>query len=158
ISFDSTLSALLLDTAGSLAIDPRDQSIWVGEGQKVAADGTKSRVILHLDRMGAILGSLPSPGNLKGISVALDQSVWLLGNKHVQHFTTQSTLLADVDLGATVNGDCKLLNVDSIGAWVWSSASSIDNRLLRIDAHAPSSPILNLAVPKIPDALTVDEI
>src|SRR5258708_420476 len=157
ISFDSSLSPVPLDCAWSLAVDPRDRSVWIGEGKKVAADGTTSRIIAHLDQSGVLLGSIPSPGTLKGVSVALDQSIWILGNKHVQHFGPQGSLLADVDLNPTVSGESKLLAVDSIGAWVWTSATSLDNRLIRIDAHTPSAPILNLTVPKSTDALAVDE-
>ncbi|MBK6980677.1 MAG: hypothetical protein IPH30_03490 [Betaproteobacteria bacterium] len=63
-------------------------------------------------------------------------------------------MLADTDLKPLVEGEPKLLQVDSIGAWLWASA---EKRLIRIDAQATSS-ALSIALPKQPTAIALDDI
>ncbi len=150
---DVDLKLLGLEDASLLAIDARDGSAWIGDGNGAGHDGTK--VLLRLDSTGTKAGSVPSPGDARALAIALDGSVWVLGKKRALHFTSAGSLLADIDLKPLVAGEPKLLQVDSIGAWLWASA---EKRLIRIDAHTPSVAALSVSLPKQPESLALDEI
>ncbi|MGE0355388.1 MAG: Ig-like domain-containing protein [Burkholderiales bacterium] len=152
VLFDGELKALGLENADFLALDGRDGSAWVGPGKEAGkGDG---RLFVHLDAAGRAVGSLPSPGEPRAVSVAVDGSVWILGKKRVSHFTASGSLLADIDLKPLVEGEPKLLQVDSIGAWLWASA---EKRLIRIDAQA-TLPVLSITLPKQPASIALDDI
>lgn len=151
ILFDGDLKAIALAGADRFALDARDGSIWVGP-----AEGTSGgRVFVHLSSTGVSSGSVVSPESDAEISIALDQSVWLLAKKRLLHYTKTGTLLADIDLKSIIDGEPKLFAVDSIGAWVWISA---EKRLARIDSHTLSAPPLSVTAPGNPDLLAYDEI
>ena len=109
-----------MEDADLLALDARDGAVWVGAGKGARKDD--SRIFLRLDVTGRVVGSLPSPGRSRALAVALDGSVWILGRKRVRHYTAAGSLLADIDLKPLVEGAPKMLQADSIGAWLWASA------------------------------------
>lgn len=151
--FDSDLKSLRMEDATYLSLDARDGSVWLGEGEGSERDSSKG--FIRLDSSGQVSGILQLQGNARALSVALDGSVWILGQKRLLHYTATGSLLADVDLKPLVNGEPKLLQVDSIGAWLWASA---EKRLIRIDAHGLASTPLSTELPKQPHSIALDSI
>jgi Glucodextranase, domain B len=156
--FDSDLKSLGLDGASSLAMDAHDGSIWVGRAQRQGHEHWDSGSFIHFDRNGKWIGKLQVPGDDDDddteLSIALDQSVWILSGRHLLHFSSHGTLLTNSDLRQTISGDPKLFLVDSIGVWLWIAA---DSRLTRLDAHSPSSHPVSIKLPKDAQALASDE-
>lgn len=142
----ATLASLGASGANQLLLDTHDGSLWL-------ATGNKSSVV-HVSSTGALLTSIATPSGTAQIALALDRTLWVLGQKILQHFTSSGTLLASIDTKSITNGEPKLVQVDSIGAWVWISA---EKRLARFDASGSSSTIL-ATLPGNPDQIFLDEI
>lgn len=154
--FQLNLKVLGLEGAKNLALDTREGSIWVGKGRPLSKDdGGHQSTFVHLDRAGRVLGMVPALEEAADIAVALDQSVWILGRKRLLHYTTRGSLLADIDLKPVIDGEPKLLEVDSIGAWVWVAA---ERRITRIDAQSPSTQPLSVPLPLDSQAIALDAI
>lgn len=151
VLFSLEIKTLNLETARFLALDPRDGSLWVGEA-KSAEQGSAGN-FLRLSVDGVVMGSLTSPGSVRGVMAGLDQSVWMLGDKRLVRYSSEGVKLADIDLKPLVQGEPKLLSVDSIDIWVWVAAES---RLIRIDAANPNAVPVTLLLPKAADSLALD--
>jgi len=151
VVFQLDLKTLGLSGALNFSLDVRDGSLWIGEGEGLPNGNT--RLFAHIAGNGSIIGAYPSPGGISGIAVALDQSVWVLGNKRLLHYTPQGAVQSPTS-SPSINGDPKLFLVDSIGAWVWVSAQK---RLIRIDAHAQPAAPLSISVAEDATALASDE-
>jgi glucodextranase-like protein len=146
------LAAIGLDNSTALALDGRDDSVWLAEGGGAIQGQSKS--IAHIDATGSVLQKIVSPGGVLGLRVAIDQSAWVLGRSSVYHYSRSGTLLSTVNLSPLVSGEPKLLAVDSISAWILVAG---EKRVLRVDANgASSTPVLS-ALPASADALAFDE-
>lgn len=118
-----------LDEVERLHLDPYDQSLWV----------TDERRIFHISPMGELLGSLPTPGEIRRLRVALDQTLWVLGKRSLWRFDSSGTLLATYNLGRHLAGDARYFVVDGVGGLIWLAD---DNELAQVkvmDATAEPS-------------------
>ena len=77
VQFDIDLKTLGLESADLLAVDPGDGSAWIGDGKGLGKGDGKH--FLRLDAGGRAVGALPSPGEPRALSIALDGSIWILG-------------------------------------------------------------------------------
>lgn len=112
ISFDGTTQfqsdwrALGLKEAPTIAVDPYDNSVWLVD-QKTA---------LRLDVNGRTLTSISLSGtDVRQIQIAQDESLWILGNKQLAHYSPSGLLIAGFDLHAIANAEPKYFVVDDIG-------------------------------------------
>jgi hypothetical protein len=149
--FARDLRGLDIDDHALLALDAHDGSVWLGPARTSPGNG---RALLHVDRAGAVLGSIAVTEDARGLSIALDRSLWVLGQKRLLHYAASGALLADIDLKPVTNGEPKLLLVDSLGAWIWIGA---EKRLARIDVLASAAPPVSLTLPQATRALALDE-
>lgn len=98
-----------LDTVERFHIDPYDGSLWIADERRLA----------HVSPSGQFLGSFTAPGEVRGMAVALDQSLWVLGKRELWRFDAQGTLLASHTLGPHLASDGRDFAVDSVGGLIW---------------------------------------
>ena len=119
--FQSDLRALGLKEAPTIAVNPYDNSVWLVD-QKTA---------LRLDVNGRTLTSISLAGtDVRQIQVAQDESLWILGNKQLAHYSPSGLLIAGFDLHAIANAEPKYFVVDDIGGSIWLAG---EKQLIQVD-------------------------
>lgn len=158
VANDIVLKDIGLKSAGYLALDGRDQSLWIAEGKgddendDDDSDGHAKRIV-RLDGAGQRAQDFASPGRIRALVLGLDQSLWLLGNKTLWHYSRAGNQLAAIELKPLTNGTPKLLALDPLGVWLWMGA---DKQLIRVDGDTPSTAPLKMTLAKDVELLTID--
>ena len=115
------MRALGLKEAPTIAVNPYDNGIWLVD-QKTA---------LRLDVNGRTLTSISLVGtDVRQAQVAQDESLWILGNKQLAHYSPSGLLIAGFDLHAIANAEPKYFVVDDIGGSIWLAG---EKQLIQVD-------------------------
>ncbi len=112
-----------------LALDPYDGSLWVAS----------YAVFLHFDSSGNKLAQGSASDSIRALSIDIDESVWVLTEKALLHFTSQALLKEQVNLKPLLRAP-RLLSVDSLGSTLWIANAK---KLLRFDLlHITTAPAI----------------
>ena len=104
-----------------IAVNPYDNSVWLVD-QKTA---------LRLDANGRPLFSIPAPGaNARQIQIAPDESLWILGNKQLTHYSPSGSMIENFDLHAVTTAEPKYFVIDAIGGSIWFAG---EKDLIQVD-------------------------
>ena len=96
--FQADLSMIGLMGAPTIAVDPYDNSVWLVD-QKTA---------LRLDANGRTIVSIPAPGaSARQIQIAPDESLWILGNKQLTHYSPSGSMIENFELHAITTAEPK---------------------------------------------------
>ena len=158
IATDIELKALSLKSADHVALDSRDGTLWVAEGKEDDenedddGDGHAKRIV-RLDSAGQSVQNFTSPGRIRAMVLGLDQSLWLLGNKTLWHYSRAGERLAAIELKPITTHKSKLLALDALGVWLWMGA---DKQLIRVDGDTPATTPIKLDLAKKVELLAVD--
>ncbi|OGB22595.1 MAG: hypothetical protein A3I66_09940 [Burkholderiales bacterium RIFCSPLOWO2_02_FULL_57_36] len=134
-----------LGGADQLAVDPHDGSVWIAEHKQ----------LIHLSSTGVKIGESPLNGPVRTIAIALDRSVWVLGNKQLWQFNAQGGLIATIDLHKLVTSAPKFLAIDNLGGRLWLAG---EKRLTQINLKQPGQPPLRINLPHNAAAVTVNPL
>lgn len=158
VATDLELKSLALKDADSIALNSRDGSLWLAEGEEDGEreddDGNgKAKRIVRLNAAGTRVQDFTSPGSVRALVVALDQTLWLLGKKHLWHYSSNGALLASVDLKQATKASPELVAVDSVGVWLWMAD---EKQLWRLDGDALALAPLKISLSKKAEAISLD--
>lgn len=146
--FQISLQALNLVPPLHLVADPYNGSVWVTDSIVL---GHQNK-LAHLTKLGQLLGEWPISTRIWDSALSLDQSLWLLSKKRLNHYDAQGTLLASYNLGAPVRDDPKFIAIDSIAKRLWVAS---ETQLLQYDLANPTLPLLNIALPAVISGITI---
>lgn len=132
-----------LDDTSRLAVDPLDNSVWLSD----------DKTLVHMNANGQQLGSVNTAGNIKGIVVELDQTVWVLGGQQIWHYSAQGVLIASQDLNKLLRADPKYLAFDSLGQALWVAGGK---QLIQINLDQAGKAALQIDLPDNANALTLN--
>ena len=119
--FQADLSMIGLMGAPTIAVDPYDNSVWLVD-QKTA---------LRLDANGRTIVSIPAPGaSARQIQIAPDESLWILGNKQLTHYSPSGSMIENFELHAITTAEPKYFVVDTIGGSIWLAG---EKELIQVD-------------------------
>ena len=158
VATDIELKILGLKNADQIALDGRDGSLWLGEGKDAdeseddTTDGHAKRIV-RLDATGQRVQDFNSPGRIRAMVLGLDQSLWLLGNKTLWHYSRAGERLSVIDFKPITHDKAKLLALDPLGVWLWLGA---ERQLVRVDGDLPASAPIKLDLTKDLALLTID--
>lgn len=135
LSLEIELNAARIEAPAKLRLDPYDGSAWVAD----------RRSLHHFGTDGRLKAQMLLPEGLTDFAVALDQSVWLLGDKTLRQYAFDSRgeamLRSSLDLPANVSG-ARLL-VDAIRKLAWLADAQGIWRLDASGQDAPKRIVLN---------------
>ena len=149
IELDVALKDVGLDGATVMALDGRDSSLWLGEGN---GNGT-TRSLFKLNSAGSILARFASPDTPEALAVDLEGVVWLLAKKHVYAFSPSGQSLVALDANPFFDGEPKFLAVDAAHDLIWLAG---EKRLIAMRASAPATSVLNIALPEAARGVALD--
>ena len=92
------------------AVDPYDDSIWVG---------TDARLVLHFTTDGALVGGATLAGRVDAIAVALDGTCWTIGEGALVHLSVSASVLETLATPLTHDGGAQSLAIDSLRDQLW---------------------------------------
>jgi hypothetical protein len=118
-----------------LALDPSDDSVWL------AGDG----VVAHVDAAGNTLPGFAVSNTIQDIALAQDQSLWVLTQKQLLHFTAQSTSIVAVDLPAQAQ-QSKYMALDEAAGILWIAGAK---QAWRVQLAAPQQAPAATAIPEV---------
>lgn len=126
-----------------LAVDPYDDSVWIG---------TDARLLLHFWNDGALAHGTSLPAAADSLVVALDQTPWLTLNGELAHFSRAGQPLALSNPRAAAVGTSIGLAIDSLHAQAWIA----DSRALWRIPSSGGLPDSDGAAMQAPRAMTLD--
>lgn len=119
--FQADFKTLGLHSEPTIAVDPYDNSLWLAD----------KKTVLHLDTNGQYLRSFPTPfANVRQIQVSPDQTLWMLGNKQLAHYSASGVVIASFDLHAVATVEPKFFIVDDLGRAIWLAG---EKNLIQVD-------------------------
>ena len=119
--FQADFKTLGLHSEPTIAVDPYDNSLWLAD----------KKTVLHLDTNGQNLRSFPTPfANVRQIQVSPDQTLWMLGNKQLAHYSASGVVIASFDLHAVATAEPKFFIVDDLGRAIWLAG---EKNLIQVD-------------------------
>jgi len=77
--WEIVLADIGLSEGKRLAANPYDGSLWLASDKN----------LVRLDSQGRLLNAWSTPGSVKRVTLALDESLWLLGANKVWHYSAQ---------------------------------------------------------------------
>jgi hypothetical protein len=113
-----------LGEAEQIHLDPYDGSLWVADDRRT----------VHVSNLGERLGSFSTPGEIRRLQVALDQTLWVLGKRDIWHFDAAGNRLATYALGRHLAGDARYFVIDNVGGLIWLAD---DNEIVRLKLSDP---------------------
>lgn len=132
--FQSEWRALGLKEAPTIAVNPYDNGVWLVD-QKTA---------LRLDVNGRTLTSISLAGtDVRQIQIAQDESLWILGNKRLAHYSPSGLLIAGFDLHKIANAEPKYFVVDDIGGSIWLAG---EKQLIQVDLASAQQVLRRVAL------------
>ncbi len=132
--FQADLGMIGLMGAATIAVNPYDNSVWLVD-QKTA---------LLLDANGRPLFSIPAPGaNARQIQIAPDESLWILGNKQLTHYSPSGAMIENFDLHAITTAEPKYFVVDKIGGSIWFAG---EKDLIQVDLASAQHVLRRIAL------------
>lgn len=135
---EKALSDFGLDEGKRFAVNPYDGSAWIASNKK----------LIRLDSQGRQLRALSALGKIRSIALALDESLWVLGEKQVWHYNPNGALIESRSLSG-LSKDAKQLAVDSIARRLWIAS---EKQLLQFDtADLKKSPLVVSAPDEVED-------
>lgn len=90
-------------------VDAFDNSIWL----------TDHKSLIQIDSSGKLNASLDLPANISTFAIALDQSLWALGENTLWHYSAKGQLLSFQELHKLIDDSPNLLAVDDFGGVLW---------------------------------------
>ena len=129
------------NAAGSLALDPSDDSVWIAGGNN----------IFHLDANGQILAGFNSPAIVQDIALAQDQTLWVLGRNQLLHYSPQSGLLGSANLSGSMQ-QANFMAIDNTNNVIWLGGAK---QLFQIPLGLPLQTTLSLATSEVIRALAL---
>lgn len=149
-----------LDLKGKpvLAVDPWDDSLWLGTEKN----------LLHINATGEILQKLTLLGHDSDpvvIEVGMDQSIWYLTQKSLKHYSSTGAILVEVPLKSLLEGHVRHMVLDPLNPIIWISADNEDDHeteskkydasyshtLLKLDFSGMNMTSLSVATPNLRD-------
>lgn len=112
--WEKSLSDLGLSEGKRLAVNPYDGSVWISSDRK----------LVRLNAEGRQLISLSTSSNFKRFALALDESLWVLGESRIWHYSPSGALLESRSLSGVLSGEAKRLAVDSLGKRLWIASET----------------------------------
>lgn len=122
------LTELGYGEAVSLAVDPYDGSSWVA---------TRSRLLLHVAPDASVLHGTTLPTTADAMSIALDQSIWLLAGDTISRYGRDGRWLETRTVPGIQAAGPMTIVVDSLGAKLWIIGP---NELLQFTPDPKSTP------------------
>lgn len=119
------------ETLRQLLLNPYDGSLWVAGKQQ----------IFHLDARGKLLSDRRLPDKIKGLSLDIDETLWVFTAKQLLHLSSSATLLYALDLKGLLQ-EPKCLALDHLGSRLWLAD---ERQLLVFDIGNLSQPLRRLA-------------
>jgi hypothetical protein len=129
----------------ALQVDPFDDSLWLNDGQRVS----------HLSSNGQLIGGFSAPGSVRGLRVAQDQSLWLLGRHDLWHFDSQGALIAAYPLSRHLSSDARFFALDSIRGVIWLAD---DDELSQLQLASPTAPPFRFSFPDRTTGFALDPL
>ena len=114
--------------AVSFAVDPYDGSSWFA---------TRSRLLLHVGADASVLGGTTLPTLADAMSVALDQSIWLIAGGTLSHHGRDGRWLETRAVPGMPDAGPMTIAVDSLGERLWITGRTA---LLQIALDPRSTP------------------
>ena len=111
----------------SLAVDPYDDSTWVA---------TRAGLLLHVAADASVLGGTTVPAVADAMSVALDQSIWLLAGETLSHYGRDGRWLETRTIPGMPDAGPTTIAVDSLGEKLWIIGP---NELLQLAVDSKSA-------------------
>lgn len=139
------LKTVGINNAGLLALDPFDGSVWLSDSGGMQ--------IVHLNAQGQKITDWSAPDSIRAMTLGVDETIWILGNKQVWQFSPAGRQLLTIDLHPFAKTEPKMLAVDSIGLWLWFSG---EKQLTRLDRRQPLNAPVTLNLPNIADFSALD--
>ena len=109
-STDIALAKRGYGTALHAAVDPYDNSIWIG---------TDARLVLHFSVHGTLLGGTTLPGSVEAIAVALDKTCWIVSDGAISHLSESAAVLESFATSLRPGDGVTSLAVDSLRDQLW---------------------------------------
>jgi PKD repeat protein len=128
-----------------LVIDPFDNSVWLHD----------EKTVVHLNANGQFTGSFITPSAIRSTVLAMDESIWMLGNKQLSHYSAKGALLASQDLKKLIDPEPKLLAIDSVGGLLWFAG---EKQLVQINLNQTGQATLNINLPSVATSLTLNPL
>ena len=149
IELDVALKDAGLDGATVMAVDGRDSSLWIGEGN---GNGT-TRSLSKLNSAGSTVTRVVSPDIPDALAVDMEGVVWLLAKKRIYAFSPSGQSLAALDANPIFDGEPKFLAVDAAHDLIWLAG---EKRLIAMRASAPAMSVLSIALPEVVRGVALD--
>ena len=92
------------------SVDPFDDSCWVV---------TSQRLLAHFDKAGRLLGGYTLPGWASTAGVALDQSLWVAGERELWRFSPAGTRAQTLTIASPWTQAIDSIHVDSLRSTMW---------------------------------------
>ena len=108
--------------------DPYDDSVWVA---------TDASLLLHYSRSGALENGTTLPARADAMTVALDESVWVIATGTLLQFSRTGVQLRSQMIGFADRHGSRWLAVDSLRERIWIATSDAIYRVDASDLHAP---------------------
>lgn len=134
-----------LDGANLTAVDPVNDAVWIANGKALVNVGANGQVAV----------SATVPGTVRAISIGLDRSIWVLGNKQLWQYSSLGELVGSRVLHDIVTAIPKLIAVDTLGNMLWLAG---EKKLTRIELNLSSQSVLNIDLPHQVSALALNPL
>lgn len=118
--WEKALTDIGLSEGKRLTANPYDGSLWLASDKK----------LVRLDAAGRKLIAWSAQGEVRRIALALDESLWLLGENQIWHYSPSGALLESRSLSGLLSSEIKRLAVDSLGRRLWIAS---ENQLAQFD-------------------------
>jgi hypothetical protein len=123
--------------AEHVVLDPFDDGVWVV---------TDSSLLLHYSRSGALENGTTLPARADAMTVAIDDSVWVVAGRNLLQFSRAGAQLRSQTMGFADSHTFQWLAVDSLRERIWIGTSGAIYRVDASDLDAQPVTSVNGAV------------
>lgn len=143
--WEKVLADIGLSEGKRLAANPYDGSLWLASDKK----------LVRLDAAGRQMHAWSVPGSIKRIALALDESLWLLGESQIWQYSPSGALLDSRSLSGLFSTEAKRLAVDTLGKRLWIAS---EKQLAQFKLDALSKSPLIIPLPGEAENLTIEPL
>lgn len=137
----SALNTRLKDVK-RLVVDPRDQSVWIADEDDVA----------RVSSTGQLIGIAKVASKVNAMSLAQDQTLWVLSKQSAFQYDRQARLLKTVSIAGS-DDETTDIAVDSQRSFLWILR---ENQITRLDLSTNAQPPLQIKFAKEAEALAIN--
>lgn len=135
-----------IDDVDHLQPDPFDDSLWLSD----------QRRIIQISATGQPIGArFNAPGAIRRLVVGLDQSLWVLGRRHVWNLDRAGNLKAEYPLTRHLATDARHFAVDALNGVVWLGG---EREIAQFQIGNFAAPPLRIALPPAVTAFTTNPL